>query len=268
VDVSDLKRGLKVEAEAAAAGEVRESVVLLLRPDRLPRAVVTDARGVVRSRVISYVDLLATLDRSVVVGQLEKEPTRTLSLPALPPGALLVDLTERASGNAYTVTGTCPPAEHLFALEQRDETTTYRINMPRIAYRALWHEKKRCVTELSLALLSPELEGEPTPETELYRWPFSNVYSTFGGVREGVCWYGKERIELSLSEIPEKLVRRFASVPNDADRYSADLTHNAPYGSYAGFLEAIEEGGGIEHEWLVPCGMTMEQLHRQDGRED
>lgn len=78
------------------------------------------------------------------------------------------------------------------------------------------------MTELSLALLSPECKGEPAPGTETFRWPFSNVYSAFQGVFEGVCWHRKEQIELSLHEIPEKLVKRFLSIPNEADLYGRD----------------------------------------------
>jgi hypothetical protein len=108
LEPGDLDQGLALEVEAASSGELKQSVVLLMRPDRLPRVVVTDERGVVHSRVISYVDLLATLDASTVIDQLEREPTRTLSLPPLPPGVLLVDILERASGTSYVVTGVLP----------------------------------------------------------------------------------------------------------------------------------------------------------------
>lgn len=270
MELDDLDRGLALEVEAASSGELRQSVVLLLRPDRLPRAVVTDEQGVIRSRVISYVDLIATLDGSTVIEQLEREPTRTLSLPPLPPGTLLLDLIERASEISYAVTGVLPAGEHLFTLERGlpPEISTYRISLPPVVYRALYHERRRCATELSVALLSPELEGEPAPDTEIFRWPFSNVYSAFQGVVEGVCWYRKDQIELSLREIPEKLVRRFLSIPNEADRYSRDLTHGSPHEGYEELLEAIERKGGIPHDWLVPSGLTVRELHEQKGRKD
>jgi hypothetical protein len=73
-------------------------------------------------------------------------------------------------------------------------------------------------------------------------------------------------VDLALSEVPDKLVRVFVAIPNDADRYAGDLTHNAPYGGYKSFLEAIEEGGGIPHEWLRPCDLTIRELHEQKGR--
>ena len=265
-EVRTLKASARVEAEAALAGEIERGVVLVFGPDRLPRALVTDKDGVVHRRVISYVDLVATLDRSCVVTQLRQEPTRRLPLPELPSGAVLVDVLEKASGNAYLLTGTVPEGEHLFALEQGGETTTYMLRLPRICYRVIWHEARRNITEFSLALCSPQQAGEPTADTPLYRWPWSNVYDNFSGVLEGVCWYQKGSVDLALSEVPEKLVRAFVAIPNDADRYAGDLTHAAPYGSYKSFLEAIEEGGGVPHEWLKPCDLTIRELHEQKGR--
>jgi hypothetical protein len=270
VKPGNLDQGLALEVEAASSGELKQSAVLLMRPDRLPRAVVTDERGVVHSRVISYVDLLATLDGSTVIDQLEREPTRRLSLPPLPPGTLLLDVIECSTETSYVITGVLPIGVHLFTLERGlpPEVSTYRLALPPVVYRALYHEKRRCVTEFSVALLSPDLEGEPAPGTETFRWPFSNVYSTFQGIVEGVCWHRKEQIELSLREIPEKLVRRFLSIPNEADRYSRDLTHTSPHEGYEELLEAIEKGGGIPHEWLVPSGLTVRELHEQKGRKD
>lgn len=266
--VKDIKRGLKVEAEAARAGQLGESVVLLLRPDALPRALVTGPDGVVRPRVISYVDLVATLDRSCAVDLLSQEPTRRLSLPPLPAGTVLVDALERPSGNSYVLTGTVPEGEHLFALTRGGETTTFVLSLPKICYRVVWNEASRTTSEFSLALCSPALTGEPTAETHLYRWPFSNVYGHFGGVREGVCWYQRGQVITDLRQVPERLVRAFVAIPNDADRYAGDLTHHAPCGTYETFLQAIEEGGEIPHEWLEPCGLTVEELHEHKSRKE
>ena len=157
--VNDIKRGLKVEVEAAGAGQAGEATVLVLRDDRLPRALVTGEDGVVRPRVISYVDLLATLDRSTTVDLLSQEPTRRLPLPPLPPGTVLVDALERPSGNAYVLTGTVPEAEHLFALTRGGETTTFMLRLPRICYRVAWSERTRTASEFSLALCSPASYG-------------------------------------------------------------------------------------------------------------
>lgn len=220
--IANLKKSLKVEVQAALCGETKGSVALLLEADRLPRAVVTDAQGVSTARIISYVDLLATLDESATVSALTREATHHVELAAPPDGTLLLDLIERASANRYVLTGCVPSREYLFSLEQgvpsepEKETTTYDITLPPIVYRAVWNEETHGVSELSICLLSPDLEGAPTPETELYRWPFSSVYTHFQGVLEGVCWYHKEQIPTLLAQIPERLVKRFVGIPNNA----------------------------------------------------
>jgi hypothetical protein len=177
-----------------------------------------------------------------------------------------VDAVERPSGNSYVLTGTVPEGEHLFALTREGETTTFVLSLPKICYRVVWNEASRTASEFSLALCSPALTGEPTAETNLYRWPWSNVYGNFQGVREGVCWYQRGQVVTGLDEVPDRLVRVFVAIPNDADRYAGDLTHHAPCGTYETFLQAIEKGGEIPHEWLEPCGLTIRDLHDQKGR--
>lgn len=274
--IRNLKRSLKVKVQAALAGETPQSVALLLRADRLPIAVVTDSLGVSTTRVVSYVDLLATLDESATVSALTREATNHVELAAPPDGTLLLDLVQRASANSYVLTGHVSSQTHLFSLEQgapgneEKYLTTHSITLPPIVYRAVWSEETRGVGELSICLLSPDLEEGPTPETDLYRWPFSNVYTTFQGVLEGVCWHRKEQIPTPLAQIPERLVTRFVGIPNNADRYSGDLSINAPPDvprSYAGLLETLEARGGVPHDWLVPAGRTVRQLHTQEGRD-
>lgn len=193
---------------------------------------------------------------------------RRLKIPDLPKGALLLDVVERPSGASYVVTGTCAPSEHLMIVEKDGESTTHELNLPAIAYRAVWDSRIRALTALSLALCSPELSAAslPTAGTELYRWPFSNVYHHFGGVLEGVCWPTMAQINLDLSQIPEKAVSAFVAVPNDAGRYTQDLSHNAPCAGYRPFLDLVEREGGIRHEWLNPCAMSLKDLHEQRRR--
>lgn len=269
-----LKRGLKTEiqlalsAEGALPGEGPEpSVLLLVRQGRMPAALITDARGVSTPKTLDYVDLLTALDRSAVVTELEKDPVREHRIPDLPPGALLLCMTERPSGNSFVVTGTAPPASHLFVVEGEGRTTTHEVALPHVAYRAEWDSRSRSVAHLSLALCSPDLEGAPSPETELYRYPFSNVYHAFSNVLEGVCWPTMGQIETPLSGIPERIVAAFFAVPNDADRYARDLSGNAPFKGYRAFLEAVEKGGKLDHDWLEPCSMTLRDLHDQKRRE-
>lgn len=205
-EMKNLTKGLKVEVQAALAGETNSSVALLLKPDRLPRAVVTDSRGVVHSRVISYVDLLATLDAATTIGALTQDATRHVPLHTPPDGTLLMDLIQRASSNSYLLSGYVPSEEYLITLEQttpgqsEKETTTYDVSLPPIVYRALWDEVSGSCSELSIGVLSPELEGKPSATTEVFRWPFSNVYTSFGGVLEGVCWPAKGSIRTPPGE--------------------------------------------------------------------
>ena len=276
MDLERLKRNLRTDialklsgenASAAGEGRAEPSALLLLKPRQLPRALITDSRGVTTPKILDYVDLLSGLDSSSVVAELEREPVRTVELPELPAGALLVDLIERPSGNSYVVTGTINPETHLFVLDEDGQTSTHELNLPRICYRAHWHERERHVTTLALALCSPALTGEPTASTELYRWPFSNVYHDFRGTLEGVCWPSKTTIALTLAEVPDAMIRQFVGLPNNAARYTVDLSHNAPVTGYRPFLELVEKRGGLEHEWLNPCAMTVKDLHDQRRRE-
>ena len=282
MDLERLKRNLKTEIALTLSGGNTSanngspdglrtlprgpSAVLLITPRTLPRALVTDSRGVTTPKILDYVDLVSTLDSSAVVTELQKDPVRTLQLPELPAGAILMDLHERPSGNSYTVTGALPPETHLFVLDESGETSTHEVALSHVIYRAVWDERTSSVSALSLALASPDLAGEPSAGTELYRWPWSNVYHHFGGVLEGVCWPSKSEITLALSEIPEKMVRQFAGLPNNVNRYTQDLSGNAPVAGYRAFLELLERRGRVDHDWLEPATMTVRDLHEQRRR--
>lgn len=264
-DTDRLKRGLKTEIEAAKAGELGRSVVLLLREDSLPLASITDERGVVRNKVVSPVDLLSMLDQSSVVEGLKQEATRVWSAPALPRNALLLDAVERPSGVTYFATGWIEAQSHTFVLDDRDGTSTHDLFLPHLVWRAVWDEAEARLRSLSLAVCSPELASEPTAETPLYRWPFSNVYGSFGGAAEGVCWPTMRDMPIRLSEVPEKAVKGFISIPNNADLYGVGRSQNSPYAGYREFLRAIEEEG-LEHDYLIPTDLTVKDLHHQNER--
>lgn len=271
-----LKRGLKTEVELVLCGGQQgapePSVLLLLRQGELPAALVTDARGVTTPKIIDYVDLLSALEGSCVVSELEKDPVRRLSLPALPEGALLLDAIERPSGNSYVVTGVTRPREHLFVTDGKDGSTTYDIPLPAIAYRALWHEPSQVLKDLSVALCSPESEEAPTAATELYRWPFAHVYDRDSGPGQPayygrVCWAGLGSVSCELSDVVPAGVEAFVAAPNDAVGHAAHISAYAPTRDYQGFLAATEQNGGLQHDWLEPCAMTIEDLHHQKRRE-
>jgi hypothetical protein len=270
VTVTDPFSNLAVEAEYAREGGGPPSVVLLLRPDRLPRAVVTDERGLSHHRVISPADLLSILDRSTTLDAIREKPeARKTSLPPLPSGTVLVDLVEdgTADGRQIVLTGVVPGGKHLFPLKSGGERSTHLVPLPPICYRTVHDCSTNTSRSFSLALLAPAEDrrggADPGPDTTLFRWPFSNVYGSFGGTIEGVCWYARGRVVHALSEAPKALVRTFLAIENDADRYAGDLAHNAPYGGYRTFLEALEEQDAFPAEWLVPADLTIAQLHAQ-----
>lgn len=256
------------EAELPAA----PSIVITITAGQLPRALITDARGVTTPHVMDYVDLLSCLDESVTIKALETDPVRVVQHPPLPDGALFVDTLERRGGSSYVVTGVREPATHPFALEAPSGTddagvSTHLVALPWVCYRAEWDQGNRSVRRLSLALCSPELTGRPARDTPLYRYPFSNCYTKFQGVLEGVCWPAKHDIDVGLAGIPEKIVDAFFALPNNPRRYTQDLSSNAPTKDYRRFLEIAEREGELLHDWLEPAAMTVEDLHLQRRRD-
>lgn len=285
-DLGLLKQGLKTEIEQALAGECRQSVVLLLRDDRLPMAQITDGSGVVTNKVLSLVDLLSALDGSTTISQLAEEHTRRTDLPLLPQNTLLASVTERPEVRSLTVTGYIEPETYVFVLQQGGVTKTFDIPLPHIVYRAVYNEPRAAISSLSVALCpapEPEVreghEDSPGPapgstpgpggawrpgiHSPISRWPFSNVYGSFGGASEGVCWPGMSGLSMSLCAIPEEAVKRFVRTENNADLYGRGLSHNAPYEDYAEFLKAIEREGAVHEDYLIPTGKTVEELHYQ-----
>ncbi|MDN5697235.1 MAG: hypothetical protein L0G70_04575 [Rubrobacter sp.] len=280
-DLALLKKGLRTEIEQALAGEYRQSIVLLIRDDRLPMVRMTDERGVVTNKVASLVDVLGALDNSTTISQLRQDSTRNTDLPPLPQNTLLVSITERPEGRSFTVTGYVEPDAYVFLVEQSGTSRTFDIPLPHLVYRAVFEERRFALSALSLAVCSPRLapdrSGQAAPEnatntaaackpdasTQIFRYPFSNVYHSFGGISEGVCWPGLRQLEMRLDEVPEQAVKRFLRSQNNSDMYGQGLSHNAPYSGYCEFLAAIEEKGGLEEDHLIPTGATVEDLHYQ-----
>lgn len=279
-DTRRLKKGLAVEIESrrngvdgsykSGTGEAEPSVILMLTPGSPPRVALSDASGVVAEKVVSYVDLLGTIEDSALIRQLDTDATRVTPLPELPPGTILADVIERPSGNRFVFTGALEPRKHLFTLTRGEEITTYDLKLPHVIWRILWDQQTRQIRAFSLALASPEHKGPVTPETELYRWVWSNVYDTFryyhyegDGVLEGVCWYTVSQLTLEPREIVEKAVLGFIATPNDALNYSRDLAGRTPCATYEETLQAIESAGGVPEDWLQPCSMNVQNLHDQ-----
>ena len=282
MQLEHVKRTVRVDVERAESGGPavenhdvsappgRPSIVLYLAEGEPPRALLTDERGRVLPKVLSYVDLLYTLDDSARIKELEREPEERRGLPPLPEGAMLVDLIERASGSSYVVTGVLPPETHTFPVDRGEASEIFEVPMPHIVYRVEWHEVARRVGAFSFAILSPEHDGPVTLTTEVYSYPFSNVYSLHGGVLEGVCWPVRSRIEAGLNQVPDRIVRAFLGSPNDALHYNRDvqaLVIEQGLDSYEELLESAESAGGVPHDWLNPAAMNVEQFHNQQRRE-
>ena len=270
VDVLRAESGYSAGAQDSPQPVPRPSIVLYLADGEPPRALLTDARGRVLPKVLSYVDLLYTLDGSSVVEELARDLEERRRLPPLPEGAMLIDLIERPSGSSYAVTSVLPPETHTFPVDRGDASEIFEVPMPHLVYRVVWEEAAKRVRQFSLAVLSPEHDGPVTPTTEVYSYPFSNVYSVHGGVLDSVCWPAKAGIETSLNQIPDRIVRAFLGSPNDALGYARDvqaLVNEQGLDSYEELLENAEKAGGIPHDWLTPAAMDVQRFHDQKRRE-
>ena len=297
-----LTEGLSTEIQRAGRGECPESVVVLLTDDRLPMVQITNSDGMVANKVISYPELLGALEDSSIVESLKNENRRITKLPELPGGLLLADVIDEPAKRSYLLTGYLPPDTYLFCLESHRQSTTltYEIPLPHLVYSAIFDESHGRVEKLSLTLCSPErgyppikdVAGEreqtnspdgpgaglisdegprqspantwqrPALDTPVYRYPFSNVYQSYMGVLEGVCWPTLGSVKTTLAGIPTEVVRTFLEMPNNTDLYGRGFSHNGPQRDYTELLEYIEEHG-LPEEYLIPAGMTVQGLHDQ-----
>ncbi|MGF1473314.1 MAG: hypothetical protein ACFB50_16460, partial [Rubrobacteraceae bacterium] len=166
----------------------------------------------------------------------------------------------------HVVTGWIPPARYPFVLRSETSTTTHSVPLPVIVYRAHLVSSSRKLRSLALTLAPGFPLDAPVAkqlETPLYRYPFSNVYEEYDGVKEAACWPTIDEEELELSEVPEKGVYTFLSIPNNADLYGVGTTHNAPYRGYRELLDAIDQDG-LSPDWLIPAQMDVNGLHDQE----
>lgn len=264
----DLAYGWEEDLDAGGEEPVDE-ITLTLRRAQKPRLTIRRG-GVLIPKTCSIVQLLGLLDSSTTVSVLSEEESKRVSVPPLPERALLLDVEQYARDNEYVLTGWLPPAEYPFVLERSvadggREPRAFLIPLPTIVYRARWSEKERSILELSIALCPAFPEDGSVRDrlaAPLYRYPFSNIYGSYGSVLEGVCWPTMRRITLDLDEVPEKGVRAFLATPNNADLYGVGRSQNSPHERYADFLAAVEKEG-LHEDWLIPARMTAEQLHRQ-----
>ena len=256
---------LEIENTVGGHEEPVESATLTLTPTGVPTVKITRG-GIEIPKTCSLLDLLGFLDESSVLEALKLPPYRTASAPPLPPRALLLSTVDFPEDVHHVVTGWMPPARYPFVLrDDRGNITTHSVPLPVIVYRAYLGAKDRKLRSLALTLAPDFPEDGPTVQqlkTPLYRYPFSNVYEKYGGVMEAACWPTIDTQEMALSEVPEKGVHTFLSIPNNADLYGVGTTHNAPYRGYHQLLGAVEEKG-LEPGWLIPARMDVAGLHNQ-----
>ena len=112
MNVQELERtksNVRVDIRRAELGEHQSpettsqgSIVLYLPQSGPPCAMLADEEGRVTPKVISYLDLLYTLEESAILEELKQDPVRHTPLPPLPPGTLLVDLFQSPSQKPTT----------------------------------------------------------------------------------------------------------------------------------------------------------------------
>ena len=236
---------------------------LTLRPAELPRLRLTDSRGVSTTRCVSLIDLLHLIDESTTLEQLKKEGIHRSTVPELPPDTLLVDALESPSSRAVVITGVVRAANQAFVLER--QTKAWIIPMPDVVYTAMYDPVNTRLYDLDIALArplgTPEAPAAITPQTKLYTWPFSNVYTHGTGTR--VCWYTMQKVRFELKNIERGAIYAFYSVPNNPDLYGRGISQNSEHQSLSDFLQAVIDNGGLDEKWLHPHKETVGAMHNR-----
>lgn len=255
---------LVVENNAPEDEEPVEAVTLTLTPAGVPNLKIRRG-GVEIPKTCSLIDLLGFLDESCTLEALKLPPYRTSNAPPLPPRTLRLSTIDFPDDVHYILTGWMPPARYPFVLRSDANLTTHSVPMPVIVYRAHLAAGDRKLLSLALTLAPGFPVEAPVGrqlETPLYRYPFSNVYGEYNGVKEAACWPTIGNEELELSEVPTKGIHTFLSIPNNADLYGVGKSHNAPYRGYRELLEAVDRDG-LSPDWLIPAQMDVNKLHDQ-----
>ncbi len=260
----DVPVKVRVNNEPAEGEEAVEGVSLSLAPSGISTLKIRRG-GVETHKTCSLIEFLEFLDRSLVLNALALPPHRTGHVPPLPPRTLLVSTVDFPEDVHHLITGWMPPARYPFVLRDHGDLTVHSVPLPALVYRAHLGAKDHKLRSLSLTLAPGFPEDGPVErqlETPLYRYPFSNVYGEYGGVMEACCWPTIGADDVEPSEIPEKGVHAFLSIPNNAHLYGVGTSHNAPHADYRQLLEAVDQGG-LKREWLIPAQMDARGLHHQ-----
>lgn len=194
---------------------------------------------------------------------LEREAVRLVRTPELPPNVLLCSVLEYPTDRDIIVTGWQPPGTWPFVLETRTEAEkkTYVVKLPVLVWRCRWREGTKRLHDLAVALAPVHID-QPNTGTPLYRYPFSNVYTHRGGA---VCWPTMKKHEMELYEVHRKGVAEFLGTPNNRDLYGISASQNSDHAAYEDFMQAIEDNGGIEQDWLIPQQIDVQMFHDVGG---
>lgn len=189
------------------------------------------------------------LDRSITVDQLEKLDRKIHKLPHLPERTLFVETDETPQWVDITVTGWVPSLEYPFIYQE----SSHLVKIPTMVYQVRWNLNNNRLRGLWLAVAADDVV---TPQTKLYRWPFSNVYAG-----QNVCWNALGQIECELNQVIERALFAFLQTPNNKDLYGVGSSQNSPYRDYADFLQAVQDEQGVAEEWLIPLNKTVQEFH-------
>ncbi|SHK96631.1 E2 family protein D [Alicyclobacillus tolerans] len=229
-----------------------DEVILKLSPKRYPVLEIIE-NGIHHYKTVGYHELLNILDRSIVVEQLKKPDVSIVSSPPLPERSLLVDTLQTQHWLRCIVTAWLPRMEYPLIFGEK----TFLIPFPALVYQVTYEitgKESRKIHHLRLAVSTDDIV---THQSQLYRYPFSNVYPS-----GQVCWNGLPSRVGELHQMAPQSVFAFLATPNNHDLYGVGRSHNAPHTEYEDFLSAVVQEG-VRPEWLIPMNMDVQTFHQK-----
>lgn len=183
----------------------------------------------------------------MTVKQLERADVHMLQLPPLPERTLIVTTKESSSDTIFVLTGWIPSTEQPFLLNEQ----IYTVKLPNLVYHLQYSKTTEIASDLHLAVTTDSV----TPDTRLFRWPFSNVYA--GG---NLCWTKQWSTE--LKDVITTGVFEFLETRNNQDLFGVGRSYNGPHHSYSELLKHLESTQEvIPQDWLIPLNKTVQEFH-------
>jgi hypothetical protein len=245
-----------VESADFVAEGTREEIQLTLRAGKLPKLRLTDNHGVQHFKTVAFADLLAILEHSTVLEQLRQADVHPVRIPhELPRRATLVSYVEKANRDTeyVVVSGVIEPTMRGILLQREGRTFIYDVDLGEIGWCVSWYPFNGQLRDMGVYLIRGRtMEGF----RKLYRYPLSNV----SGAAQA-CWPTRSQETYELRDVPHAVEIFIGSIPNSAHMYGLGRSHNAPTDNYADFLEEIEAMEEVPDDWLIPLGMTEQEVH-------